>query len=107
MKRDNGNNEAGDKVDQYLPTDHIQYFEAETSRLLDPGTKVKWTFTAIETTSGNDILIKEVTTDVLLGDQLDAHISLPRDWPVGSYKADVFFNDKLIKTVNYQVMAAK
>ncbi len=107
LKRDNGNNEAGDTVDQFLATDRTQYFEAETSRLLDAGTKVKWSFTAVKTTSGNDILIKDVTTDVLVANQLSAHISLPNDWPVGSYKVDVYFNDNLIKTLNYEVVAAK
>ena len=107
LKRDNGNSEAGDTVDQFLATDRTQFFEAETSRLLDAGTKVKWSFTAVKTTSGNDILIKDVTTDVLVANQLSAHISLPRDWPVGSYKVDVYFNDNLIKTLNYEVVAAK
>ena len=107
MKRDNGNNEAGDTVTQFLSTDRIQYFEVGTSRLLDPGTKVKWSFVAVKTDAGNDIAIKDVTTDVLVGNQLTAHISLPRDWPVGSYKVDLFFNEKLVKTIDYEVVAAK
>ena len=107
LKRDNGKSEAGDTVDQFVATDHIQFFEAETSKLLDAGTKVKWTFTAVKTTSGNDIAVAEVTTDVLVANQLSAHVSLPRDWPVGSYKVDVFFNEKLVKTLNYEVVAAK
>ncbi len=123
MKRDNGNNEPGEVVTQFNATDHTQYFELGTTRLLDPGTKVRWSVVGLVTQAGKDIPITEITTDVIVGKPLTAHVSLPanlesdgtmrktpstlKDWPVGTYKVDIFLNDILVKTIVYIVAAGK
>ena len=106
LMRDNGSGEAGDAVEKFLATDHKQYFEATTSSMLGPGSKVRWVFTAIDTTAGKNIKVQEATVDVLAGNKLTSYVSLPNDWPTGKYHADIYLNDKLLKSVDYTVDAA-
>ncbi len=106
LKRDNGSGEPGDAVDKFLPSDRIQFFEAELSSMLGPGTKVHWVFTAVDTTAGKDIKVAEADVDVLAGNKLSANVSLENDWPTGKYRADIFINGKLIKSVDYTVEGA-
>ncbi len=106
LKRDDGSGAAGDTVEKFVATDRKQYFEATTSSTLGPGTKVRWVFTAVDTTAGKDIKVQEVTVDVLLGNSLTANVSLPNDWPTGKYRADIYINDTLAKSVDYTVDSA-
>jgi hypothetical protein len=103
LKRDDGSGAAGDTVDKFVATDHKQFFEATTSAALGPGSKVRWVFTAVDTTAGKDKKVQEVTLDVLLGNKLTANVSLPNDWPTGKYRADIYINDKLTKSLDYTV----
>ena len=103
LKRDNGSGEGGDTVEKFISTDRKHFFEAKTSAALGPGTKVRWVFTAVDTTAGKNIKVQEVTVNVLLGNTLTANVSLPNDWPTGKYRADIYINDKLTKSLDYTV----
>ena len=53
-----------------------------------------------------NIKVQEATVDVLAGNKLTSYVSLPNDWPTGKYRADIYLNDKLLKSVDYTVDAA-
>lgn len=106
LQRDNGNGEAGDVVDKFHETDRSQFFDAETSSMLGPGSKVHWIFTAVDTTAGKDIKVVETDVNVLVGNHLTAHVSLPNNWPTGTYRADIYINGNLVKSYSYTIDAA-
>jgi plastocyanin len=103
LMRDDGSGEPGDVVQSFTPADRKMHFEVKTTGLLSPGSKVKWVFTAVDTSSGQNIEITTVDTDVLVANNLTATLTLDKDWPTGSYKADVFINGNLFTTVEYNV----
>jgi hypothetical protein len=103
LRVDNGSGEAGDEVKNFKPSDHTQYFEAQLNQLLKAGSVVKWVFTAVDTTAGKDIKITEVEVKVVLGNNLTSHLSMDNDFPVGTYKADIFIDGKPLTTIDYSV----
>jgi hypothetical protein len=103
LRQDNGSGAAGDEVKSFKPTDHVQYFDVQLSGFLKQGSVVKWIFTAVDTTAGKDIKITEVDVNVLLGNNLTAHLSMDKDFPVGTYKADILVDGKPLGTINYTV----
>jgi hypothetical protein len=103
LMRDNGSGEPGDEVQSFTPADRKMHFEIKTTSMLPAGSKVLWVFIAVDIPDGKNIEITTVKTDVLAANVLSANLELPRDWPVGSYKADVYINDQLFKTIEYIV----
>lgn len=66
-------------------------------------TKVKASWFAVGTNAGKDELIDE--NEVTLGNQsqIDFSLSLPRPWPTGKYKVNLFLNNKADKSIDFEV----
>lgn len=103
LYRDNGSGEPGDEVTSFKPSDRILHFEIDADNL-PSGETVKWVFIAVDTSSGQNITITEIETDELLaGNQIFAQLSLPNDWPTGTYRADVYVGTEHIYTLDYSI----
>ena len=59
--------------------------------------------TAVDTTAGKDLQIAEKDFSSLVANRIDASVELPRDWPKGSYKLDIYLSGTLAKTVDFTV----
>lgn len=103
LLQDNGSGEAGDEVASFKASDHKQYFVVQLSDFLKTGSEVKWVFTAVDTTAGKNVNITEVNTTVVVGNVLNANLSLDKDFPVGSYKADITVDGKPLGSIEYSV----
>ena len=103
LMQDNGSGAAGDEVTSFKPTNHVQYFDASLSGMLNVGSKVNWVFTAVDTTAGKDVKITEVNNTVLTGNHLVGNLSMEKDFPVGKYKIDISVDGKPIGTIEYTV----
>jgi hypothetical protein len=103
LLQDNGSGAAGDEVTSFKASDHKQYFAVQLSDFLKPGSEVKWVFTAVDTTAGKNVNITEVNTKVVIGNVLNANLSLDKDFPVGSYKADITVDGKPLGSIEYSV----
>ena len=103
LMRDDGRGNAGEEVKSFRPSDRKQHFQVELAGMKTGRMEAKWIFTAVETTAGKDIKIGEFKASGLVANVISGSVSLPRDWPSGSYKADLYLNDKLIKTIEYVV----
>lgn len=93
----------GETVESIAPED--QSFQVK-ARLSDFGSEsnLRVDLTAVETTDGNDILVTSGKID--LGgaeNQGEFTFSLPRDWPVGSYRLDAYVDDSLAMTKEFEV----
>jgi hypothetical protein len=100
---DDGSGEPGDEVSAFKPTDRIQHFEVNLDSMLKNGTVIKWVFTAVDTSAGQDIAITEVETTVLIGNNLTAQLEMDQDFPTGSYRADVYIDGTLLQGFEYKV----
>lgn len=103
MYRDDGSGQPGDEVTVFRPADRVMHFEA-TARGLKTGQQVKLVFTAVDTTAGKNIDIAEAETGkVLVADQITGQVSLTEDWPVGSYRMDIYVDGDLVYSWDYRV----
>ncbi len=102
LYRDDGSGEAGEEVASFAPSDRLMHFEAQLSAFVSDQ-PVRWVFTAVDTTEGQNIQVAEVTTDAFLGNILTADLELPNDWPVGTYRADIYVGDAQVGSFEYTV----
>lgn len=67
------------------------------------GTKVKASWFSTETGNDKGTLIDE--NEITLGNEtdIDFNLSLPRPWPVGKYRVDLFLNGKLDRSIPFDV----
>ena len=103
LMTDNGSGAAGDVVTAFKTTDRTQYFEAQTSGLLSLGANVTIKFVAVDTDAGKNIDIAQSDIKVLTANTIDGKLSLPRDFPAGSYRADILVDGVLIGSIPYTV----
>lgn len=98
--------EPGDVVDAFNADDRVQHFNIELDE-----TKIgqhEWVveFWAQSTDAGDEIKVSDFHTDGLIANTIDAMVSLPRDWPVGTYRLDVKMDGTSIGTHEYHVNEA-
>jgi hypothetical protein len=101
--QDDGSGAKGPEVTSFTAADHTQYFEVKLTGFLKPGANVKWVFTAVDTTAGKDIKITEVEFKVVVGNTLDANLKMDKDFPVGTYKAEITVDGQPLGTIDYSV----
>ncbi|HNW97197.1 MAG TPA: hypothetical protein PKK00_02150 [Bacteroidales bacterium] len=66
-------------------------------------TKVKASWYAIDVEGEKNKLIDENEVVLQSSDNVDFNLSLPRQWPMGTYRVDLFLNDKLDRSVQFYV----
>jgi hypothetical protein len=103
LSQDNGSGKAGDEVKSFKPSDHVQYFDVQLTDFLKAGSVVKWVFTAVDTSAGKNLKITEVETKVVVANHLNSQLSLDKDFPTGSFKADISVDGTPIGTIDYTV----
>jgi len=95
--------EATQAVTAFLPGDRIIHCIADLNQAR-PGTPVKFVWKTVQVEGAVNQLIKSV--DYTLKereDQIHGNLSLPRDWPTGTYKVEIYINNALAKTIPYSV----
>ena len=99
----NNNGKPGEAVISFLPSDRTIFCVIELNAIR-AGTKVRFVWKTVEIEGSRNEEIKTidyVTTGV---DQVvQGNLTLPRDWPVGTYKVDIYINGVFTRTINYRV----
>jgi len=107
LRRDNGQGKPGATVDGFRATDRRVYFEVVADGDIPQGTKAKWIFTAVDTKAAKNQVVNQVEGDLDFGNSmlnvLTASLESQTDWSPGTYKADIYINDKLKFTLQYIV----
>ena len=99
------NGQPGDTVQSFSPTDNPMHFVIKLSEA-SKGTKVKVVLKAVDVDSGD----KDTTVGSLdyetksLENRVNAQFELPRDWPTGQWRLEVFVNGALDKTRDFRVV---
>ncbi len=98
------NGSAGEDVDSFAPADNPMHAVVRLSSKT-AGTKVRVVLIAVSAATGDkNTKVAEIERETgVLQDELDTTFTLPRDWPVGDYRVDVFVNGKLDKSLTFRV----
>ncbi|HVS20649.1 MAG TPA: hypothetical protein VHD88_02310 [Pyrinomonadaceae bacterium] len=102
MAKDN-NGEPGDTTTSFEPGDHTIHCIADLNRAKS-GTAVKFVWKAVDVADSKNEEIKTIDyTTKSFENKVHGHLTLPRDWPKGTYKVEVYINGTLDKTITYTV----
>ncbi len=102
------NNEAVGVTTTFPPETDKLHCVLKVSNAADD-TKVKAIWTAIDAkdaegaTYKNEKILEKGGTVGDVGDIMDFTLTLPNDWPIGSYKVELYLDDVLEKTVNFEI----
>lgn len=95
---------TGDTVASLKPQDNPFHTIIHLNKS-GPEEMVRMDFVAIGADNGNDLTVLTETYDVNgLNNQVDFTISMPRPWPVGSYRIEAYLDDSLSMAREFQVM---
>jgi hypothetical protein len=103
MAKDDGSGSPGDRTNTFEPGDRTVHCVA-TLKEAKAGTDMKFSWWIVDADGTTNKKIKDIDyTTGQLENVIHGHLSLPRDWPEGKYKVQVYVNGNLDKTVNYSV----
>lgn len=68
------------------------------------GTKVRFIWKAVDVQGSRNEEIKTIDyTTNSFENKVRGHLTLPKDWPTGKYRVEVYINDGLDKTIDYTI----
>ncbi|HSQ25052.1 MAG TPA: hypothetical protein VLN44_11590, partial [Pyrinomonadaceae bacterium] len=68
------------------------------------GTKVRFIWQAVDVQGSKNEEIKTIDyTTNSFENKVRGHLTLPKDWPTGKYRVEVYINDALDKTIDYTI----
>lgn len=103
MAKDDGSGQPGDEATSFAPGDHTIHCVA-TLKTAKSGTQMKFSWWVVDADGTKNQKIKDIDyTTKALENVVHGHLTLPQDWPKGSYKVDVYVNGNLDKSLHYSV----
>jgi hypothetical protein len=102
MAKDKGG-DPGEETNEFSPGDRTIHCVA---KLANPkaGTKIRFSWFIVDAGGSKNEKVKDIDyTTGALDNIIHGHLTLPRDWPVGKYKVDVFVNGNLEQTARFSV----
>jgi hypothetical protein len=102
MAEDN-NGKAGDETSSYAPGDRTVHCIIDLNKA-KKGTEVRFIWKAVDVAGSQNEEIKTIDyTTNSFENKVHGHLTLPRDWPTGKYRVEVYINGSLDKTIDYTV----
>jgi len=99
----NNNGKPGEAAMSFQPSDRTIFCVIEFN-VARAGTNVRFVWKTVEIEGSRNEEIKTVDYVTKAIDQVvQGNLTLPRDWPVGTYKVDIYVNGVFTKTINYRV----
>ena len=103
MAKDDGSGAPGTETESFETGDHTVHCVATLAEAKS-GTQMKFSWWIVDAGGSKDEKIKDIDyTTGALENVIHGHLTLPKDWPVGKYKVEVYVNGALDKTVSYSV----
>lgn len=100
-KDDNG--KPGETATSFEPGDRTIHCVAELNKA-KKGTEVRFVWKAVDVAGSKNEEIKTIDyTTRSFENKVRGHLSLPYDWPKGTYQVDVYVNGALDKTIKYTI----
>ncbi len=102
MAEDN-NGKAGDETTSYAATDRTVHCIIDLNKA-KKGTQVRFIWKAVDVAGSQNEEIKTIDyTTNSFENKVHGHLTLPRDWPTGKYRVEVYINGALDKSIDYTV----
>jgi hypothetical protein len=102
MAKDNNGN-PGDETNTFSPGERTVHCLAKLNNPKE-GTRIKFAWWIVDAGGTRNEKIKEIDYTTSSGDNVvHGHLTVPRDWPTGKYKCEVYVNGVLDKTIEYWV----
>ena len=102
MAKDDGG-KPGDETTSFAPDDRTVHCVIELNKA-KKGTKVRFIWKAADVQGSKNEEIKTIDyTTNSFENKVRGHLTLPRDWPTGKYRVEVYINDDLDKTIDYTI----
>jgi hypothetical protein len=103
MAKDNGRGAPGDRTESFSPEDRTIHCVVKLKKATR-GTAMRFSWWIVDADGSKNQKIKDIDyTTKTLENIVHGHLSLPQDWPQGSYKVQVYVNGDLDRTVNYAI----
>ena len=100
-KDDNG--KPGETTLVFEPGDRTIHCVAELNKA-KKGTQVRFVWKAVDVAGSKNEEIKTIDyTTKSFENKIRGHLTLPYDWPKGTYEVDVYINGALDKTIKYTI----
>ena len=101
-KDDNG--KPGESTTTFAPSDRMIHCVINLNKAKE-GTKVRFVWIASDVSgfSKNDTIKSIDYTTQPNEDYVHGHLSLPKDWPTGDYRVEVYIDGVLDKTIDYKI----
>jgi tetratricopeptide (TPR) repeat protein len=94
---------ASEAITSFLASDRVLHCIAELSQA-KAGTQVKFIWNTVQISGSQNEAFKTVEYATKTGELLvHGNLTLPNDWPRGTYRVDVYVNNTLSKSVNYSI----
>ena len=101
MKDEEG--EAGEVVDGFKTTDQAFHADVKLSEM-GSGVMVRGELVAVRTSEGDDIAVVGTEKEVGgVNNSVDFTFSLPRPWPSGEYRVDVYLDGLLSASTSFMI----
>ena len=98
------NSKDGEAATTFSPTDHTIYCIIELNRIAkDTRVKFSWIAVDVEGEEKNFKFLDVKYRTKALENVVKAHATLPRDWPTGHYKVEVYINGLLDRSSSYSI----
>jgi len=100
-KDDDG--KPGETTTSFAASDHTVHCVADLNKA-KRGTVMKLVWKAVDVSNGQNGEIKTIDyTTNSFENKVHGHLTLPRDWPTGSYRVEVYVNGNLDKVIDYTI----
>jgi|SRR5215831_17077849 len=92
-----------DLTSRFAPGDRTVYCIIELNQART-GTALRFVWKTVQIPDSQNEVIKTVDYTTKPGEsEVHGNLTLPRDWPRGTYKTEVYLNNTLVKTINWSV----
>ncbi len=104
LARDDGAGDSGEVVKSFKTTDNPLHCLVKLSEAA-AGTKVRVVWMAMDAAGAKDFDIAEPFeyTTGASEKEVDATVTLPREWPAGSYRVEASVNDQPPETLDFKI----
>jgi hypothetical protein len=97
------NGDPGDTTTTFEPGDRTIHAVAGLNKA-KAGTQVKFVWKAVDVVGSKNEEIKTIDyTTKSFENKVHGHLTLPYDWPKGTYQVDIYINGALDKTIKYTI----
>ena len=103
MAHDDGNGKPGEETGSFDPSERTVHVMVQLDHA-EEGTMVKFDWIGVQAGNWEDQSLKQLDyVTKALENKVHANLTLPRDWPEGDYKVDVYLNGQLARSIAYKI----